>query len=106
MAALEQTPPAASRPSALRERRRRLEQRIRALPIRWRIVAIAGLNTAVVLLLTALIWDGARGLTTAWNDLRQARQSDRLLVSLESEAVRLQSLIHRYFNQPQANLLQ
>jgi HAMP domain-containing protein len=104
--AIEQTPAKGSRPSALNERRRRLEQRIRALPIRWRIVAIAGLNTAVVLLLTALIWDGARGLTTAWNDLRQARQSDRLLVSLESEAVRLQSLIHRYFNQPQPNLLQ
>jgi signal transduction histidine kinase len=104
--ALEQTQALSAQPNALPNRRRRLEQRIRALPIRWRIVAIAGLNTAVVLLLTALIWDGARGLTTAWNDLRQARQSDRLLVSLESEAVRLQSLIHRYFNQPQPNLLQ
>jgi signal transduction histidine kinase len=104
--ALEQTQALSPQPNALPDRRRRLEQRIRALPIRWRIVAIAGLNTAVVLLLTALIWDGARGLTAAWNDLRQARQSDRLLVSLESEAVRLQSLIHRYFNQPQANLLQ
>jgi signal transduction histidine kinase len=104
--AIEQTEVPAAESSALQDRRRRLEQRIRALPIRWRIVAIAGLNTAVVLLLTALIWDGARGLTAAWNDLRQARQSDRLLVSLESEAVRLQSLIHRYFNQPQPNLLQ
>jgi signal transduction histidine kinase len=103
--AIEQTQAPGAQPSALQDRRRRLEQRIRALPIRWRIVAIAGLNTAVVLLLTALIWDGARGLTTAWNDLRQARQTDRLLVSLESEAVRLQSLIHRYFNQPQPNLL-
>lgn len=85
--------------------RLRLEHRIRAIPIRWRIAAIAGLNTAVVMLLAALIWDGARVLSMAWNDLRQARQSDRLLVSLDSEAVRLQSLIHRYFNQPQANLL-
>ncbi|MGE0752140.1 MAG: ATP-binding protein [Variibacter sp.] len=83
----------------------RIEQRIRALPIRWRIFAIAGLNTAVVLLLAALIWDGAQGLTNAWNGLRQARESDRLLVSLESDTVRLQSLIHRYFNQPQPELL-
>lgn len=83
----------------------RLEQRIRAIPIRWRIFAIAALNTAVVLVLTALIWDGARLLTTAWNELRSARQADRLLVSIDSESVRLQSLIHRYFNQPQAILI-
>jgi signal transduction histidine kinase len=85
--------------------RARLEQRIRALPIRWRIGAIAALNTAVVLLLMALIWDGAQVITGSWQELRQARQSDRLLVLLESEAVRLQNLIHRYFNQPQPNLL-
>jgi signal transduction histidine kinase len=84
----------------------RLEQRIRALPIRWRIASIAGLNTAVVLLLTVLIWDGARVLSEAWDELRQARQSDRLLVRVEGEAVRLQSLIHRYFNQPQPELLE
>lgn len=97
-----QNPPSAP---ALAHSRRSLSDRIRALPIRWRIAAVAGLNTAVVLLLAALIWDGARTLSSAWTDLRQARQSDRLLVALESEAVRLQSLIHRYFNQPQPNLL-
>ena len=43
--------------------------------------------------------------STAWDDLRQARKTDEVLVSLESETVRLQSLIHRYFNQPQAALL-
>lgn len=83
----------------------RLEQRIRTIPIRWRIFAIAALNTAVVLVLAALIWDGARLLTTAWNELRSARQADRLLVSIDSESVRLQSLIHRYFNQPQPLLI-
>ncbi|NIK48128.1 sensor histidine kinase [Variibacter gotjawalensis] len=83
----------------------RLEQRIRAIPIRWRIFAIAALNTTVVLLLGALIWDGARVLTGAWNELRAARQADRLLVSIDSESVRLQSLIHRYFNQPQPHLI-
>ena len=35
---------------------------IRALPIRWRILSIAALNTAVVVILAALIWDGARAL--------------------------------------------
>jgi signal transduction histidine kinase len=82
-----------------------LERRVRSIPIRWRIFAIAALNTMVVVLLAALIWDGARVVSTAWNDLRQARKTDEVLVSLESETVRLQSLIHRYFNQPQAALL-
>ncbi len=77
-----------------------LERLIRALPIRWRILSIAALNTAVVLILAALIWDGARGLNSAWNDVRQVRESDRLLALLEGEAGRLQNLIHRYFNQP------
>jgi signal transduction histidine kinase len=85
--------------------RLRLQQRIRAIPIRWRIFAIAALNTMVVVLLAALIMDGARVVATAWSDLRQARQIDRVLVALESETVRLQSLIHRYFNQPQPALL-
>lgn len=70
------------------------------MPIRWRILSIAALNTAVVVILAALIWDGAKVLSSAWSDVRQVRQSDRLLVLLENEASRLQSLIHRYFNQP------
>src|SRR5437764_15251072 len=74
-----------------------LERVVRALPIRWRILSIAFLNTAVVLILAALIWDGARGLNSAWSDVRQVRESDRLLALLESEAGRLQNLIHRYF---------
>jgi signal transduction histidine kinase len=73
---------------------------IRKLPIRWRIFLIACLNTAVALILAFLIWDGAKSLSTAWTDVRQVRDSDRLLALLESEAGRLQNLIHRYFNQP------
>ena len=84
----------------------RLEQRIRAIPIRWRIFAIAILNTTVVLLLARSdLGRRPRADRRAWNELRAARQSDRLLVSLDSESVRLQSLIHRYFNQPQPDLL-
>ncbi|MBN8957914.1 MAG: histidine kinase, partial [Rhizobiales bacterium] len=82
----------------------RVEQQIRALPIRWRIFAIAGLNTAVVLLLAALIWDGARNLSSAWGTLRQARESGQMLGSPESEMVQLQGLLLRYVNQPQPQL--
>ena len=77
-----------------------IEGLIRRLPIRWRIFLIAALNTAVAVILAALIWDGAKSLSTAWTDVRQVRDSDRLLALLESEAGRLQNLIHRYFNQP------
>ena len=73
---------------------------IRAVPIRWRILAIAGVNAAVVLVLAGLIWDGARTLNSAWDDVRRVRESDRLLAVLEGQAGRLQSLIHRYINQP------
>jgi signal transduction histidine kinase len=80
-------------------------ERIRALPIRWRIAAIAALNAAVLVLLAALIWDGAHTLSSASGDLQQARRWQQLLVSLESETARLQSLIHRQSEEPQPNLL-
>ena len=78
---------------------------VRAWPIRWRILAIAVLNSAVALILLALIWDSARVVERAWTELEHARQSERLLVSVDSEAGRLQSLIHRYFNQPDPDVL-
>jgi signal transduction histidine kinase len=53
----------------------------------------------------AVIWDGAQDLTLARNELRQSRESDRLLVALESQVAGLQNLIHRYFTQPNAALL-
>jgi signal transduction histidine kinase len=77
-----------------------LDALIRAFPIRYRIFSIAALNTAVAIILAALIWNGAKSLSSAWTDVRQVRDSDRLLALLESEAGRLQNLIHRYFNQP------
>ena len=61
-------------------------RKLRLLPIRWRILAIAVLNSALALILLFLIWDGATVLSGAWNELRQVRQSERLLVSLDSEA--------------------
>src|SRR5260370_28711469 len=78
---------------------------LRALPIRWRILSIATLNIAVAIVFTAIIWNGAQVLTSARRDLRESRESDRQLALLEGQAGRLQSLIHRYFTQPDGDLL-
>lgn len=82
-----------------------IDRLMRAISIRWRIFAIAFLNSAIALLLVGTIWNGARTLADTWNDLRAARESEKILVSLESEAGRLQNLIHRYFNQPSQDVL-
>jgi signal transduction histidine kinase len=79
---------------------------MRALPIRWRILLIAALNTIVAIICAGVIWDGAGDLTLARNELRQSRESDRLLVLLETQVANLQNLIHRYFTQPNDDLLQ
>src|SRR4029079_8513259 len=75
-----------------------------AVPIRWRILSIAGLNSAVVVVLAVLIWNGTKVLDSAWEDVRQVRESDKILARLESETSRLQQLIHRYINQPSPDL--
>jgi signal transduction histidine kinase len=80
--------------------RARLVGLLRAVPIRWRILSIAALNSAVVIALVAMIWNGAQVLGSAWDDVRQVRESDKILALLESETSRLQNLIHRYINQP------
>ena len=74
------------------------------MPIRWRILSIAALNSAVVVVLSAMIWNGAQVLGSAWDDVRQVRESDKILAMLESETGRLQNLIHRYINQPSPEL--
>src|ERR1700754_4225035 len=80
--------------------RARVVDLVRSVPIRWRILSIAGLNSLVVLVLAAMIWNGAQVLGSAWDDVRQVRESDKILALLESETGRLQNLIHRYINQP------
>ena len=77
---------------------------LRAVPIRWRILSIAALNSAVVIVLAALIWNGAKVLGSAWEDVRQVRESDKILARLESETSRLQNLLHHYINQPSPEL--
>ena len=75
------------------------------MPIRWRILSIAALNSAVVVVLVAMIWNGAQVLGSAWDDVRQVRESDKILALLQGETGRLQNLIHRYINQPSPELL-
>jgi signal transduction histidine kinase len=92
---------AAERPASLAARGRgRIVGLLRAVPIRWRILSIAALNSAVVVVLAAMIWNGAAVLGSAWDDVRQVRESDKILASLENGTSRLQNLIHRYINQP------
>ena len=81
------------------------ESFVRVLPIRWRLLLIAALNATVAVILATLIWNGANVLSRAWDDVRKVRESDKLLVLLESEASRLQNLIHRYINQPSQEVL-
>src|SRR3954469_17068957 len=82
----------------------RIVQLVRAVPIRWRILSIALLNSAGVAVLAFLIWNGAKVLGSAWEDVRQGRESDKILALLESETGRLQNPIHRYINQPSPEL--
>ena len=93
------------RPAGLAARSRaRIVGLVRAVPIRWRILSIAALNSAVVVVLAGMIWNGAQVLGSAWDDVRQVRESDKILALLESETSRLQNLIHRYINQPSPEL--
>jgi signal transduction histidine kinase len=95
----------AERPAGLAARGRfRIVRLVRAVPIRWRILSIAALNSAVVVVLAAMIWNGAQVLGSAWDDVRQVQESDKILALLESETSRLQNLIHRYINQPSPEL--
>jgi signal transduction histidine kinase len=92
------------RPSLAARGRSGIVALLRAVPIRWRILSIAGLNSAVVVALVAMIWNGSQVLGSAWDDVRQVRESDKILALLESETGRLQNLIHRYINQPSPEL--
>ena len=87
-------------PSLAAQGHSRLVALVRAVPIRWRILSIAALNSAVVVVLVALIWNGVQVLGSAWDDVRQVRESDKVLATLESETGHLQNLIHRYIAQP------
>lgn len=79
---------------------------VRRTPIRWRILGIAVVNSALAIVLLGLIWNGAQVLGDAWSDLRRVRQSERFLSSLGADAERLQSLIHRYFAQTDPAILE
>lgn len=105
VAAASQHSEAEDRPASFAARgRARAVGLVRAVPIRWRILSIAALNSAVVVVLVAMIWNGVQVLGTAWDDVRQVRESDKILALLESETGHLQNLIHRYITQPSPEL--
>jgi signal transduction histidine kinase len=105
LVALKAVPSAARRARPRRSLDLETESFVRVLPIRWRLLSIAALNATVAVILATLIWNGANVLSRSWDDVRRVRESDKLLVLLESEASRLQNLIHRYINQPSREVL-
>ena len=70
MAAPRQDQAAEQRPSLASRGRSGIVGLVRAVPIRWRILSIAALNSAVVVVLAAMIWNGAQVLRSAWDDVR------------------------------------
>src|SRR5579872_2545937 len=97
--------PSSSNPAPPKAAASGVLDRLRTLPIRWRILSIATLNIAIAVVFTIIIWNGAQVIASARSDLRESRESDRQLALLEGQAGRLQSLIHRYFTQPDDELL-
>ncbi len=105
MAALRHSDVAEKTPGPAGRIRARLVGLLRAVPIRWRILSIAGLNSPRSWSCwSRLIWNGVQVLGSARDDLRQVRESDKILALLESETGRLQNLIHRDINQPSPDL--
>ncbi|TDR89971.1 sensor histidine kinase [Enterovirga rhinocerotis] len=83
-----------------------LRAAVRRTSIRWRIIAIAVINSALAVVLLMLIWNGAQVLAKAWADVQRVRESERFLTNLDGDAERLQSLIHRYFAQSEPAILE
>lgn len=78
---------------------------IRRVPIGRRIFLIVVMNAIGVLIFVALVWRGSVEINSSWSELNTIRTYDRLLVEVDSETGRLQSLIHRYFNRPTPDVL-
>jgi signal transduction histidine kinase len=72
---------------------------VRAMPIGWRVGSFAVINTIVVIVLASMIWNSARMLGAAWDEVRGLRESDTLLTLLSGEAGRLQSLIYQHISE-------
>jgi len=95
--------PVGMRPA--RAHRRAVPALLRRIPIRWRILSIAIVNAAVVLILAGLLGDSASIVNDTWSDLVKVRASERVVSQIDAESGRIQSLIHRYFTQPSPELL-
>ncbi len=78
---------------------------VRRFRIRTRIFLVAAVNIAVIVVLAILLWISSKLLNDTWTELQSVRGSERLVATIESEASRVQSLIHRYFIQPTPEVL-
>lgn len=78
---------------------------VRRFRIRTRIFLVAAVNIAVIVVLAILLWISSKLLNDTWTELQAVRSSERLVATIESEASRVQSLIHRYFIQPTPEVL-
>lgn len=82
-----------------------VERFVRRLRIRTRIFLVAAVNIAVIVVLAILLWISSKLLNDTWIELQSVRSSERLVATIETEASRVQSLIHRYFIQPTPEVL-
>lgn len=78
---------------------------VRRFRIRTRIFLVAAVNIAVIVVLAILLWISSKLLNDTWTELQAVRSSERLVATIESEASRVQLLIHRYFIQPTPEVL-
>lgn len=82
-----------------------VERFVRRFRIRTRIFLVAVVNIAVIVVLAILLWISSQLLNHTWKELQSVRSSEKLIANIESEASRVQSLIHRYFIQPTPEVL-
>jgi HAMP domain-containing protein len=79
---------------------------LRSIPIHWRILSIGIINTVAVIVVGLLVFTYANRLSLAWDALTQARNTDRVLITLRADVERVQGLIHRYLSQPSEAILE
>ena len=78
---------------------------IRSIPVGRRIFLMVALNGLVMAVFGGLIIGGAGIVQTQWEEVRKARELDRLFVGIDSDIGRLQNLVHRYLHTPTDPLL-
>jgi signal transduction histidine kinase/DNA-binding response OmpR family regulator len=84
---------------------RSLIERLRRLPIAWRIPLVVVLNAAMALGIGSLGWHVATQVKGELDDLVVTQQRVRALAEINSQADRLENLIRQYLNSPTDDVL-